>query len=250
MARDKHCRFPGCERPAKRCETHHIDWWEKGGGTDLQNLIMICKFHHVRHHEGLFQIIHQPDGAVDFLTPQGRRIVPSEPFSVDADTGGAAHLRGEHEAHHIEIEQQTAWATCADIRLDGSAAGLFWERCQLANGQPAERPAVYTPPPTPSPPPEPSRQPAAPTTPTVASHEEDPASPAPAAEDESQPTMEDCQERVLHYMRQSGRANPDQICRHLGLPIPPVLVSLSRLELDGHARRVTGGYLATGAVPG
>ncbi|MGH2572085.1 MAG: HNH endonuclease [Actinomycetota bacterium] len=43
--RDSECRFPGCG--ARRfTQAHHIVWWEHGGRTDLDNLLLVCTFHH------------------------------------------------------------------------------------------------------------------------------------------------------------------------------------------------------------
>lgn len=39
------CRFPGCER-RHRLHVHHIVWWERGGRTDLVNLLLLCPKHH------------------------------------------------------------------------------------------------------------------------------------------------------------------------------------------------------------
>jgi Domain of unknown function (DUF222)/HNH endonuclease len=44
--RDGHCAFPGCEVPLHRCELHHIQPWQDGGPTSLDNLVAVC----VRHH--------------------------------------------------------------------------------------------------------------------------------------------------------------------------------------------------------
>ena len=35
-ARDGHCRWPGCDRPAKWSAAHHVVHWIHGGSTDLQ----------------------------------------------------------------------------------------------------------------------------------------------------------------------------------------------------------------------
>jgi len=48
-ARDRGCSFPGCDRPADWCETHHITPWADGGHTDLDNLTLVCGFHHREH---------------------------------------------------------------------------------------------------------------------------------------------------------------------------------------------------------
>ena len=45
-ARDKGCSFPGCAVEAGWCERHHvISWWD-GGDTDINNLTLLCPFHH------------------------------------------------------------------------------------------------------------------------------------------------------------------------------------------------------------
>ena len=38
VARDQHCRHPGCDRRPGWCEGHHIWHWEDGGPTSLENL--------------------------------------------------------------------------------------------------------------------------------------------------------------------------------------------------------------------
>ena len=37
--RDRHCRYPGCDRPPHWCEVHHHLPWELGGPTNLVNLV-------------------------------------------------------------------------------------------------------------------------------------------------------------------------------------------------------------------
>ena len=48
--RDRECRFPGCGS-RRFTEAHHIVWWRNGGRTDLENLVLICSFHHRLVHE-------------------------------------------------------------------------------------------------------------------------------------------------------------------------------------------------------
>src|SRR5213595_823946 len=40
-ARDGHCRWPGCERPASWCDGHHLVHWIHGGVTELDNLVLL-----------------------------------------------------------------------------------------------------------------------------------------------------------------------------------------------------------------
>jgi len=46
IARDIGCSFPGCAHPAEWCERHHIVEWVHGGRTDLNNLTLLCRYHH------------------------------------------------------------------------------------------------------------------------------------------------------------------------------------------------------------
>jgi hypothetical protein len=48
-ARDGGCSFPGCDRPPDWCESHHLIGWADGGCTDLDNLTLVCGFHHREH---------------------------------------------------------------------------------------------------------------------------------------------------------------------------------------------------------
>ncbi len=51
--RDRGCRYPGCDRAANRCEVHHVTPWCAGGNTALDNLVLLCPFHHhVVHRQG------------------------------------------------------------------------------------------------------------------------------------------------------------------------------------------------------
>ncbi|SDS68886.1 HNH endonuclease [Friedmanniella luteola] len=45
-ARDRGCSFPGCDLPPTWCERHHIVPWIEGGPTDLDNLTLLCRYHH------------------------------------------------------------------------------------------------------------------------------------------------------------------------------------------------------------
>lgn len=51
IARDKGCRFPGCDRPPAWTDGHHLKHWADGGPTLPYNLALLCARHHYRVHE-------------------------------------------------------------------------------------------------------------------------------------------------------------------------------------------------------
>ncbi|MCU1676250.1 MAG: hypothetical protein JWM93_1008 [Frankiales bacterium] len=78
-ARDGGCVFPGCDRPAKWTDAHHIWHWSLGGGpTSLDNLVLLCRRHHMFVHEEGWQIerhdthwIFVPPGDTSGIPPPG-----------------------------------------------------------------------------------------------------------------------------------------------------------------------------------
>jgi hypothetical protein len=68
-ARDGHCRWPDCDRPASRSAAHHVVHWIHGGSTDLENLILLCHRHHWMVHEGNWQIVRTDNGRMLTIPP-------------------------------------------------------------------------------------------------------------------------------------------------------------------------------------
>jgi hypothetical protein len=68
VARDKGCAFPGCTRPPKHCEAHHIRFWSEGGKTNADNLVLLCRRHHDLVHHSEWQI-EMADGLPTFRPP-------------------------------------------------------------------------------------------------------------------------------------------------------------------------------------
>jgi hypothetical protein len=46
VLRDGGCAFPGCDRPPRWTDAHHVRHWSDGGPTELSNLVLLCGFHH------------------------------------------------------------------------------------------------------------------------------------------------------------------------------------------------------------
>jgi hypothetical protein len=71
VCRDRHCRFPGCDRPHAWCDAHHVVHWARGGRTRLSNLVLLCRRHHrLVHRRGGFSLEPSKDGPV-FRRPDG-----------------------------------------------------------------------------------------------------------------------------------------------------------------------------------
>ena len=49
--RDRGCAFPGCDRPPRWCDAHHLRPWSAGGRTSLDNLVLLCRLHHRTLHD-------------------------------------------------------------------------------------------------------------------------------------------------------------------------------------------------------
>jgi len=67
--RDKHCTWPGCERPESWCAGHHLEHWARGGTNEQDNLTLLCGRHHWMVHEGHWQIARDSDGRMLTIPP-------------------------------------------------------------------------------------------------------------------------------------------------------------------------------------
>jgi hypothetical protein len=68
--RDRGCAFPGCHRPPRHCQGHHIRHWADGGPTNLTNLVLMCAHHHRLLHRSGWEVRIAPDGLPEFLPPR------------------------------------------------------------------------------------------------------------------------------------------------------------------------------------
>jgi hypothetical protein len=77
--RDKHCVWPGCDRPATWTSAHHLVHWIRRGTSDLRNLALLCYRHHWMVHEGNWQIVRTGDGNFITVPPTGFEQLPRGP---------------------------------------------------------------------------------------------------------------------------------------------------------------------------
>lgn len=80
--RDRGCVFPGCGTRSFT-EAHHVVWWSKGGPTDLENLVLLCSFHHRLVHEHGWRLSRTPDGELRWFRAD------NEPYLAGPSPGDA-----------------------------------------------------------------------------------------------------------------------------------------------------------------
>ncbi|MDT5097722.1 MAG: hypothetical protein QOC76_1459 [Mycobacterium sp.] len=66
------CAVPGCGA-TRGLHAHHIRHWEDGGLTELDNLVLVCPYHHRLHHRGVITIT-GPAHALTVTDSEGRQL--------------------------------------------------------------------------------------------------------------------------------------------------------------------------------
>ncbi|WP_081902028.1 HNH endonuclease signature motif containing protein [Lentzea aerocolonigenes] len=56
VTRDRGCAFPGCGRPPRQCDAHHIKHWANGGDTSVDNAVLLCRHHHTLIHQSEWEV--------------------------------------------------------------------------------------------------------------------------------------------------------------------------------------------------
>jgi hypothetical protein len=100
MLRDRGCAFPGCTHTAF-LHGHHIEHWLHGGETSMDNLVMLCTFHHHLVHEGGWTVTSGADGAFAFRSPAGTLLAPDSPRELVDDT--LDWLREWADEHKLDL---------------------------------------------------------------------------------------------------------------------------------------------------
>ena len=88
--RDRGCRFPGCTH-TRFLHGHHIQHWLAGGETSVNNLALLCTFHHHLVHEGGWTVARGLDGELTFTAPDGCALQAEPPQHIAEDVLESLH---------------------------------------------------------------------------------------------------------------------------------------------------------------
>jgi hypothetical protein len=100
--RDRACVFPGCTRPARRCDVDHIVEYDhdaeaegrpQPGPTTTSNLACLCRFHHrLKTHSAWRYEMTEP-GIFEWTSPHGHRYRRDHTGTTDLDPPGIPRPR-------------------------------------------------------------------------------------------------------------------------------------------------------------
>jgi hypothetical protein len=94
VARDRHCRFPGCRRQPIACDAHHLRHWADGGVTALDNLVLLCRAHHTVIHTSAWQVrLSSHDRHPEFKPPPRGRLASRAGISQRVELGEDGWIR-------------------------------------------------------------------------------------------------------------------------------------------------------------
>jgi len=109
IARDRGCLWPGCDRPPRWCEVHHLRWWDRDGGeTSVDCGALVCSFH---HHE-----IHRLELAVT------RHMIPRN--QAPPGTGRARYVLTRSDGTVVADGRPSAGAPPAQAHVGAGTAGV------------------------------------------------------------------------------------------------------------------------------
>jgi hypothetical protein len=97
----RRCQFPGCTH-TRHLHAHHVRSWLRGGRTDLDNLVLVCSYHHRLVHDHGYRI-HRHRDRWQFLRPDGAA-VPATGAPLTGNTEGLIEM---HTRARLRIDRDT-----------------------------------------------------------------------------------------------------------------------------------------------
>ncbi|WP_255649560.1 HNH endonuclease signature motif containing protein [Frankia sp. ArI3] len=91
------CQYPGCGH-TRWLHLHHLTWWGRGGGTDIDRLLLLCSTHHRAVHDDDISLGRDADGTVTARTVDGRVLVAAPPVLPGPEPAGTL----AHATRHID----------------------------------------------------------------------------------------------------------------------------------------------------
>ena len=126
LIRDGGCVFPGCDRPPSHCQAHHLKFWTRDHGpTDIDNLALVCGFHH--------WLIHDKHWTLQAL-----------PAGPDAPAGGWRGSEPRRRPHPDEVPKTRGLTSVNGHRASAysrttTAPPLAWSALIQKRGRPDAR---------------------------------------------------------------------------------------------------------------
>jgi hypothetical protein len=113
LVRDGGCRVDGCRIPAAWCDVDHLVAWADGGATDLDDLALLCSFHHAERHRPGARV-ERSGPHFDIVTATGHRLrcPPPRPRTVSGGPPG----RGPSTTHTDRLDP--CGSDAADVEPD------------------------------------------------------------------------------------------------------------------------------------
>ncbi len=107
------CRFPGCHH-TRHLHAHHVRHWLRGGPTDVDNLVLLCSFHHRLVHDHGYLVLRPPGEDWLFHRPDGTAV---EATGRPLD-GSAESLVERNTRARLRIDRSTLTPDWYGDRLD------------------------------------------------------------------------------------------------------------------------------------
>lgn len=106
-SRGDQCAFPGCGH-WRFLQAHHLVHWAEGGETKLENLALLCSFHHRLVHEGGYTVQRRDDGELVFRDDRGTRVLAAPPLPALPEDAVGTLQRAQCD-HGIDASTIGCW---------------------------------------------------------------------------------------------------------------------------------------------